>query len=305
MPATLEKQSRMDDYAVGHIQDALTEIEQEAIEEDREDLHFAGGQLVPIEVKNKPHIRRSRYRQVTRVGSWQLARDYTTNVPKVNIVTREFEQDVDKFVSGYNLSDDEILAANAIGEDLDAEKVRTVVEAGREHLDSMVSTGNEKHPGFVMHPSTLKVNSPYKFTSASTANAIISVLQAAETNMLKITRNREKPDTMLIAQDAFDYINFARLDNALTETILEFYLKKSAYIKQVQPLIELNTAGDDGTPCLCIYRRDPRKVKAMLFQDITFKDFYPQPWGYERPAEMRYGGIRFYKPYSALWVSNI
>lgn len=296
---------RMDDYTLGAFQDQLLLLEQPILEEEYGELYWANEKLIPIEYMDAPWVLQTAYRQTTGLGSWKLARDYTTSIPKVETLTREFRQDVSKFVSGYDYSDDEMMQAVHLNEPIEQQKMKNVVDAGMQKLDDLIFRGGDGLQGFLNHPDTLKMYSAYPFTSASTANQIIASLINAENAMVRLTKNIEKPDTLLIAKVAYDYTNYAQLNTINDTSILDYYLKKSPYVKDIEPLLPLEGAGENGSNCACFYKRDKSKFKARVTETIGFRKFITQPWGMERTATMRYGGIIMYRPYSILWMHNI
>lgn len=301
----MSAEEKLDSFQVGLFKDQLLRIEDELLQVEYEQLYWANGSLIPIEVLNDEISEEVAVRQTTAIGSWELWRDYTTTVPNVDLVSREFRQPVEEYVGGYSISDREILAFMVQGRSLDTEKMQAVVDTGNQKLDDLIFYGSSKLKGFLLHPDTLKSTSPFRFNSTSTANQIISVLAESENLIVRITKNVEVPDTLLISKRAFDYINYARIDSVNDTSILEYYLSKSAYIRDVMPLIPLDGKGEDGTDCMCFYRRDPSRIRARVMSEIAFKKFIEQPWGFQRTANMRYGGLRIARPFSILWVSGL
>lgn len=300
-----DKEIRMDDYTLGAFKDQLLLLETDLLEEEYGELYWASEKLIPMEHLETPWVLQTAYRQTTALGSWKLARDYTTSIPKVKSLTREFRQDVSKFVSGYDYSDDEMMQAVHLGQQIEEQKMKDVVTAGMQKLDDLIFKGGDGLQGFLNHPDTLKMYSAYPFTSASTANQIIASLVNAENAMTRLTKNIEKPDTLLIAKAAWDYTNYAQLNTINDSSILDYYLKKSPYVKNIEPLLPLEGVGENGSNVACFYKRDKSKLKARTLESIGFRKFLPTAWGMERTATMRYGGIILYRPYSVLFMHGI
>lgn len=305
MPSVAIEEMKLDDFTVSAFKDQLLYLETEVLKIEYEDLYWGNGTLVPLETLDDPISEETAYRQVTGIGRWQLYRDYTTNIPDMQTVSREFRQPVEEYVSGYKYSDREALVAVHLGRNIESEKMELVMESGNQKLDDLISLGSERLSGFIQHPDTLKMFAAYPFDNTSTANQIIAVFSNAENTQTRITRNIEKPDTLLIAKESFDYVNYARIDNTLETSILDYYIDKSPYIKDVMPLLPLEGKGEDGSNCMCLYRRDPSRIRARIMQPMGFRKFIEQVWGIQRTATMRYGGIRLVRPFSVLWVSGL
>ncbi|WP_055076789.1 major capsid family protein [Pseudanabaena sp. 'Roaring Creek'] len=303
--ATKEKEIRMDEYTLGAFKDQLLFLEPQLLEEEMEDLYFADGTLIPMENLEIPWAQDTAYRQTTGLGSWEIARDYITHIPMVETLSQEFRQKVFKFIAGYRYTDDEMMQAVHLNEPIEESKMKTVITAGNQKLDDLIFKGGDGLQGFLNHPDTLKMYAAYPISAASTANQILATLINGENAMVNLTRNIEKPDTMLIAKVAYDYANYAQLNTINDTSILEYYLKKSPYIKNVQPLLPLNGVGENGSNVACLYKRDKSKLKARTTESIGFRKFIPTAWGIERTATMRYGGLILYRPYSILWMHYI
>lgn len=298
-------QVRMDDYTLGAFKDQLLWIEPQILEEEMEDLYWADGTFIPMENLEIPWAQDTSYRQTTGLGSWELANDYTTHVPMVETLSQEFRQKVSKFIAGYRYTDDEMMKAVHLNEPIEEQKMKTVITTGNQKLNDLIFKGGDGLQGFLNHPDTLKMYAAYPMNSSSTANQIIATLINAENAMTRLTRNVEKPDTMLIAKSCYDYVNYAQLTTINDSSILDYYFKKSPYIKDIEPLLPLEGAGENGSNVACLYKRDKAKLKARTTESIGFRKFLPTAWGIERTATMRYGGLILYRPYSIMWVNYL
>jgi hypothetical protein len=56
---------------------------------------------------------------------------------------------------------------------------------------------------------------------------------------------------------------------------------------------------------MIVYNRNPKKIKAMIYEDFSFKPMERKGLGYQRPAFFRYAGIRLYRPFSAHLIEGI
>jgi len=303
---TVKTEVRMDEYTLGAFKDQLLYLEPQVLEEEYEDLYWANGELIPMETMEAPHILETAYRQTTGLGSWEIARDYTTHIPMVERLSREFRQKVSKFIAGYSYNDDEMMQAVHLNQPIEQEKMNAVVTAGKQKLDDLIFRGGDGLQGFLNHPDTLRMFAAFPMNATSTANQIIASLIDAENTISRITKNIEKPDTLLMAKSSYDYTSYARLDSSVSDTsILEYYMKRSPYIQDIMPLLPLEGVGENGSNVACMYKRDKSKLKARVTESIGFRKFIPTAWGMQRTATMRYAGLVIYRPYSILWINGV
>lgn len=299
---------RNDAPSLGAFLRELEDIETEVQHEEYSEQQFANGAIVPLDILNKPGVRRTTYRKTTAVGSFKLQRNYSTEIPMVNLLSEEYTQEIHKWVGGYYISDDDIEAAKLQLEmSIEQEDVSSVREAAMQQLNGLIAFGDPDlgMEGFLNYSQALHTFSPIKFDSSSTANQILAMLNDSATAIVTLTKQVEKPDTLVIPVKQWNYLTTARIDNTLEKTLMKQFLENSPYIKNVEVLNECEGAGIDSTDVMVMYRRDKKKFKAMIFEDFAFKPMERKGFGYQRPAYFRYAGLRVYRPYSIHIVAGI
>lgn len=292
--------TRLDELTVGAVQRSLEYQEAKVIEKKYPDYKFADGRIVPIEELDIPWAETTSYKMMTGVGSFELARDYTTNVPMVDVLSEEFFQRTYKFIGGYSIGEDEALKAAHNNQPIEEQKISVVRRVQMQTLNRQIAFGEStvNMPGFLNHPAWLRAYALYPLNSASTANQVLATLQAPGTSVRTITKGVETVDTMLLPLKQYEYLINARLDNTLEKTILRQFLDNNGQVKNIEPCYELEGAGPNGEDIMVVYRRDPEVMKARLTQPFGFRPLVQQPFGYMRPAAYKYGGIIPYLPYA-------
>jgi len=286
----------------------LEDIETEVQREEYSELLFSDGKIVPLEIKNKPGVRTSTYRKISALGSFKLHRNYSTEIPFINVLSEEFTSKVEKWVGGYYVSDDDLEAARlGLEISLEQEDISTVREAAMQKLNSLIAVGDMdlNMPGLLNHPDIPRTFTTTKIDSTSTANQILALLNDTVTAVVSLTKQVEKPDTLLLPLVQWNYLTTTRVSDNLEMTLLKQFMNNSPYITNVQVVNELAGAGLGSTNVMVVFRRDPKKVKAMIYEDFNFKALERKGLGYQRPAFFRYAGIRLYRPYSAIAVEGI
>ena len=292
---------RKDDARVGAFLRQLEDIESEVQREEFAELGFSNGDYVPLDIQNKPGVRTTTYRKVTAVGQFKLHRNYSTEVPMVNLLSEEFTQTIHKWIGGYYISDDDIEAARLMREvSIEQEDVASVREAAMQQLNNLIAFGDPdlNMPGFLNHPDVLHTYSPIAINSTSTANQILALLNDSAAAPVVLTKQVEKPDTLIMSVKPWNYLTTARVSDYYDKTILKQFLENNPYIQNVGVVNECEGAGVDGGDILVFFKRDRKKLKAMVYEDFQFRPMERKGFGYTRPAYFRYAGLRVYRPYS-------
>jgi hypothetical protein len=299
---------RKDDASLGFFLRQLEDIESEVQREEFSEQTFSEGNIVPLDIYNKPGVQLTTYRKITAVGAFKLHKNYSTEVPMVNLLSEEFSQRIHKWIGGYYISDDDIEAARLMLEiSIEQEDVASVREAAMQQLNTLIAYGDPdlNMSGFLNLPDALHTYAPTPISSLSTPNQILALLNDSATASVTLTRQVEQPDTLILPVKQWSYATSARIDNTLEKTLMKQFLENTPYIKNVEVVNECEGAGIDGTDVMIMYKRDKKKVKAMVYEDFQFKPMERKGFGYQRPAYFRYAGLRVYRPYSIHIISGI
>lgn len=300
---------RLDDAEVGAFMRQLEDLETEVDRIEPVDLPFFNGEIVPLDFQNKPWAQYWTYRQIDHVGSFRLARNYTTDIPTVEVRFREFRHKIKKWESSYFYSEDDIAAVIRMGESLETEKVYAVQESYAQTLNDLIWKGDLQAgiPGFINHPDAMRTEAAYPLNSSSTSKQQLAVLNDAIQAIIKITRSREKPDTLLVPTAVRDYLTSSLIEVSgatLPKTVLQHFLETNGYIQNIVALNEcdrdvLEEEGLGNKSLMVAYKRDKSKVKAKIYQSLTWKTarlMGVDNWA--RPCVFKYGGIDLRRPLS-------
>lgn len=300
MAGTLTKgEMRLDEAGIGAFLQSLEYIETLVRQRKYPKLLFASGKIVPLENLNIPWADTTTYRMLTGVGMFELAQDYTTNLPMMDVLTEEVSIPTYKYIGGYQVSEEEAYKSVHMGMPIDEQKVAVVNRIALQTLNRLIAFGDPKTgmPGFINHPAWLRSYALYPLDSSSTSNQCLATLKSPVTSIIRLTQGAEEPDAMLLPINEYEYLTDARLDDTLSDTILGQFLKTNGHIKDIQPLPELEGAGPDGENVMIVYSRNPETVKARVTDPFRFRPLLPMPFGYQRPAAFKFNGILPYSPY--------
>lgn len=252
------------------------------------------------------------YQQYDAVGFAKIINNYATDLPRVDLVGKEFTAKVKSIGASYGYSIQDIRAARMAGKPLEQRKANAVRRANDQEVNRIAYFGDAKHGlvGLVNHPNITDYTLPddgvdseeaasTKFADKTPAR-VLRDLNGMVAKMLELTQNVETPDTLLLDHETHaDLATRPRSDNSDT-TILEFFLKNSPYVKNVEVVPELNGAGTDGTNVCMMYKKSPDKLTLEIPQ--PFEQFPPQAEGLEFviPCHSRCAGLIVYYPLSII-----
>ena len=300
---------RLDDAEIGAFSRQLEDLEAQAERTEPIDLPFFNGEIVPLDFRNMPWAQFWTYRQIDHVGSFRLARNYTTDIPTVETRFREFRRTIKKWESSYWYSEDDIAAVVRMGESLESERIYSVQESYAQTLNDLVAFGDPsiEMDGFINHKDALRIEAAYPLNSSSTAKQQLAVLNHVVNSIVKITKGKEKPDTFLMPTTERDFLanNLIEIgSSALPKTVLQHFLDTNGYIQNIVALNEcdketLEEVGAGDKSVVIAYKRDKAKVKARIYQSLSWLPARAQGVdNWARPCRFKYGGIDLRRPMS-------
>lgn len=302
--------TRLDAEEIGTYFGTLVDIETQIDREfDLSDYPFAAGSICPLNIQNKPWAKTWRYRWLRHIGQFKLIRNYTTDLPEVEVVYGEMEMPIYKWGQGYSVSEDDIAAVSRMGESIEQDKIYAVQESAQQKLNSLIANGDTETglPGFLDHPQALRSFAPYPLNGSATSQQKLEVLNDCANAPARLTNGREKPDVLLMDTETYQHLSSDIIQigtTALNRTVLEHFLATSPYIKEIGVVNEmapdyLEQIGLPRKRFIQAYRRDPQKVSARIYQPLKWTD--TRPIGVDafwRGAKFKFGFIDLKRPFS-------
>jgi hypothetical protein len=253
------------------------------------------------------------FRAFSQFGVAKLLATYADDLPSADIKGQEFSVQIRGMGIMYRYGLDEIRKSAKTGVDLDGKKA-TAARRGIEVLiDQMGFAGDGKtnamglsnipNAGSFAVPaggggSTLWAN--------KTPLEILADLNGIENKIVVDTNENELPDTLLLPLAQYQLIATTPMSATIPNvTILEYFLRTSQYVKNVDVWNKLVAAGAGGLDRMICYRRDPEAVELIIPQE--FEQFPPQQEGlaWEVPCHARCAGVVSYYPLSISYGDGI
>jgi hypothetical protein len=267
--------------------------------------------LIPASFEADPADEYITWRQYDKVGKAKVIRDYSTDLPRVDVKGAEERAKVRSLGASYGYSIQEIRASQKTGKSLDARRAMTAREAILREEDNIAWFGDSVNNlnGLLTNGNITQVIVPSDGTgttttwSTKTADQIVRDMNLVANTIVESTKGIEQPDTLLLPLSLYNIAATTRLPNTAI-TCLSFFLQTNPFIKNVDWLQELAGSGVDGKNRILAYRRDPLKLTMEIPQD--YEQFEPEIEGleYKVACHSRFGGVIIFKPMSIAYADG-
>jgi hypothetical protein len=268
--------------------------------------------LFPVSFEAGPGAESIVYQQYDQVGMAKIIASYADDLPRADIVGREFTARIKSLGASYGYNVQEIRNARQAGKPLQARKANAAKRAIMQLENRIAYFGDAATGlvGFLSNPNVTRTVAAAGVSTSTTfalktPDEILSDLNAAANFVVESTNGVEIPDTLLLPLEQFNHINDTPRSAQSDTTILQHFLKNNQYIKTVEWVNELDAAGTGGADVMIAYRRDPDALTLEIPQD--FEQFPEEARGLEFivACHQRMGGVLIYYPMSVNIVEGI
>lgn len=269
-------------------------------------------EFIPVDNSISPGAEVVTYRQWDMVGMAKIIANYADDLPRADVLVREFTGKIRGIGSSYGYSVQEARAAMFAGVPLEQRKANAARRSVEEKIDSIAQVGDSLHGlvGFLNQSNTTSftVSTGAAGSQAfanKTPDEVVADLNLFVNNIVTSTHGSEIPDTILFPLAQWGDISTRRMGDGSDTTILKFFLANNPYIKMAAPWHALAGAGSGATDRMVCYRRDPDALQLIIPQE--FEQFPPQTKGLEvvTPCHARCGGVVVYYPLSMSYGDGI
>lgn len=256
------------------------------------------------------------YSQYDRVGIAKIIASYADDLPRADVKGKQFNLAVKGLGSSYGFSVQEIRTAQLAGKPLEQRKANAAMQAIQDKIDAIAAVGDTATGliGLFNIPNAQTFTIPagaggqtrWNFgVTPKTGLEVIKDMNSAAHTIVTTTKEAEKPDTMILPISQYAYIASTPLQSGSDTTILQFFLRNSPYIKNVDSWEKLAGAGSGSTDRMLVYRRDIDALALVIPQE--FESFPPEMDGLETKVacHARCGGVQCFYPMSVLYADGI
>jgi hypothetical protein len=269
--------------------------------------------LIPVSNEADPGAEKIFYRQYDQSGLAKIIANYGDDLPRADVSGKEFFAQVktlgDSFA--YNV----IEMRNAIYGNVPLEQRRAnAARRAIAQLENSIAFFGDAQAnliGLFSQPNVTSVSIPATGTGSSTLwvnkspDQILFDMNLVANTVVSTSLGVEIPDTMLLPLSQYNYVaSTARSANSDT-TILNYFLQNNPYIKQVEWLNELATAGVSSAARMYAYRRSPEVLTLEIPSDFEQLELEVRNLEYKVPCIERCAGVLVYYPLAIAYGDGI
>lgn len=259
------------------------------------------------------------WRQYDAYGVAAIIHNYASDFPRADVAGAENTIPIRSIGQAYGWSIQEIRTAIVSGLRLDFTKARKAKEFIDQLIDKLAWLGDSRYniQGFIGYPGNTEYTlladgtGGLKTWISKTPDQILRDVNKLVAAVVTTTNNIEKPDTLLLPLDQYQYCATTFRSSTSDLTILDAILRTSPYIKQIVPVPELQAAGAgavDGVGGLArmyVYKKDPTCLELHL--PVPFEQFAPQLKNMEQVVNChaRIAGLVEYYPLSVAFADGL
>lgn len=264
--------------------------------------------IIPVSTDAGPGSETITYYQYDAVGFADFISNYSTDLPRVDLVGKKFSSIVKSLGDSYGYSIQDIRAAQMAGKPLEQRKANAARKAIEQKQNQIAYFGDSANNmiGLFSHPNVTVYTLPNDGTGTTatfktkTPDQVLRDLNGMVNKIIELTKGAEAPNTMLMSYNIHGDLSTRARSSTSDTTILEFFLANSPYIKNIEVIPECATAGSGGTEVVMMYNKSADKLTLEIPQ--MFEQFPPQAQGLEFviPCHARIGGVIIYYPLSLI-----
>lgn len=259
------------------------------------------------------------YYSYDKTGMAKIINNYATDLPRADVKGKPNTGYVKSVGDSYGYSVQEMRASRMANKSLDVRKgesaryamdyaVNKIAWAGDEEngLVGILSPNNDI-PKYILSTVTYNGKERTEFRYKS-ADQILEDINGMQKYVSQITKNVEKPDTLVLPSHVYIDLATRRIPDTDT-TVLKFIMDNAPYLKEIREANELQAESVDinptGSNVALLFTNNERKLSLEI--PMHFYQYPLQEKGLEIeiPCEQRVAGMVIYYPLSALIVEGI
>ncbi len=259
------------------------------------------------------------YYSYDRTGMAKIINNYATDLPRADVKGKPTTGHVKSIGDSYGYSVQEMRASRMTGKSLDVRKgesaryamdylVNKIAWMGSKE-DNLVGILSEENdiPKFVLSTVTVDGKERTEFCYKD-ADQILEDVNNMQKYVSKITKNVEKPDTLVLPAHVYIDLATRRIPDTET-TILKFLMDHAPYLTEIREANELQAESTDmnptGSNVALLYTNSPKKMTLEIPMPFLQHTIQEKGLEIEVPCEERVAGMVIYYPLSALIVEGI
>lgn len=268
--------------------------------------------LIPVDTSAGAGAEYITYRQYDAVGTAKIIANYANDLPRADVVAKEFSSPVRGIGNSYGYSVQEIRAATMTGKPLDAKKAAAARRAQDELVNKFAWAGDSASglPGFLSNANIPTYTVPADGTGSSktwaskTADLILRDMNAMVTTPSVTSKGVHRVNELWLPLQQYNYIAQTIRSTTSDLTILEAFQRGNPGVT-VRPVVELEGAGAGSTNRMVALERSEENFHIELPMPFTQHSVQQKGLEFEVPCESRFGGVVVTYPIAFIFGDGI
>lgn len=267
--------------------------------------------LMPVSTEIPEGATTHTYRQFDTVGMAKVIANYANDLPRADVVGKEFTSVIRSIGNSYGYNVQEIRSAQYDGVNLDARKATAATRAQQEKINQLAFSGDADHglPGFLNNANIPEVtlaadgSGASKTFSSKTADKIVRDINSLINKIIVQSKGIHRATEVWLPIEQYALIATTQNSTASDTTILQF-------LQSVHPgvtfksVVELDGAGASAADRM--YALENSMDNWALEIPMMIRQYAPQQQGMEFvvPVESRFAGVTVYYPLSMCFADG-
>lgn len=264
------------------------------------------------------------YYSYDKTGIAKIIDNYSTDIPRVDTHGKPSTAQIKSIGDSYGYSVQEMRASRLAGKSLDARKAESARYAIDYQLNRIAWAGDPDNGlvGVLTEGNDIPVYTPASVTSLvdgeehteweyKTPEQILDDINGMQKFVAKITKNVERPDTLVLPADVYIHIATKQIPHT-GYTVKRFLMENAPYLKTIESAAELQADAEGTNPWASeglnvgfLYTNDPRKLTIENPMPFYQYPLQTEKLEVEVICEARTAGAIIYYPLSALIAVGI
>ena len=268
--------------------------------------------IMPVSTEINPGATTVTYRQFDTVGMAKVIANYGTDLPRADLVGKEFTSPIRTIGNAYGYNVQEIRSAMYAGMNLTARKALAATRAHQEKINQLAFTGDADHglPGLLSNANIPEVTlladgtGTSKAFSTKTPDKIVRDVNALINKVITQSKGVHRVTEVWMPIEQYALIATTQNSTASDTTILGFLQQNHPGVTFRQ-VVELGGAGAGGADRM--YAMENSRDNWQLEIPMMIMQHAPQQRGleFEVPVESRFAGVLIEYPLAFSFADGI
>jgi hypothetical protein len=302
--------------ALGFLVSQTAHIEREVYEIKYPDIQYPN--LIPVDTSANEWAKSITFYSMDKVGQAEWFSHLAKDVPLADVERSQHEHLIHMAAIGYRYTLEEIGQAQMVGQPLTSDRAAASYRAYEEFLDVRALTGDTQKSwtGLINDANVTAVDAAEGASNSTdwddkTSDEIAKDINDALSGVYAESLTVEIADTVLLSVDRLNLIATKRVPDT-NMTVLQYVMMHNVYTATtgrpltIRAVRGLETAGDDDTSRMVVYRRDPQVLKMHLPMPHRFLPIWQTgPMIFDIPGIFRFGGVEVRRPKAMRYIDGI